>query len=369
TFITVGYDDEFIKNAMGGKMMNLTVTATGGNNWKSSFEGKVVAHLCANLVGEDVVLNVFTAQGKVFVVHEGITVLDLKSGKVLWTTTFDYTDTDIGLKAKQEIGRTAWPAVAADGVYICDLTKGEKSIKKLDLNTGAVIWTGAKLSKNDIISAIAVEGGNLIVKYGGQIMKETYFGGSENVPETWRVFYEYEGSTSIKAFDTGTGAEKWSTEKWDNGDNFKKAQCNILTENGKVFICSDKFFYSVDATSGKVEIKSEYGAKETGPAQYLYVFDGHYMIEGEKGLAALTLDGKPMYAVNTGKCLLTEVKGDAFIVWIGKSDDDRKEFIRMDPSTGKIFGMLEGCYRPRWDTTGNTFVRFDGSKVLKYKTN
>ncbi|MBK7110865.1 MAG: hypothetical protein IPH60_00225 [Flavobacteriales bacterium] len=60
----------------------------------------------------------------VFVVYEGITCLDLGTGKVLWSTTFDNTETSLGLKAKQVIGRAAMPLPAADGVYVCDFSKG-----------------------------------------------------------------------------------------------------------------------------------------------------------------------------------------------------------------------------------------------------
>lgn len=75
------------------------------------------------------------------------------------------------------------------------------------------------------------------------------------------------------------------------------------------------------------------------------------------------------YATNTGKCLMSEMRGDAFIVWTGKEATDRKEFIRFDPTTGTIMGKLEGCYRPRFDLTGDRFVRFDDEKVIMYRTN
>ncbi|MBK7110863.1 MAG: hypothetical protein IPH60_00215 [Flavobacteriales bacterium] len=78
---------------------------------------------------------------------------------------------------------------------------------------------------------------------------------------------------------------------------------------------------------------------------------------------------KLSYATNTGQCLLTEMRGDAFIVWTGKKADDRNEFIRFDPSTGAIMGKLEGCYRPRFDFSGDRFVRFDNPKVMLYRTN
>jgi hypothetical protein len=29
---------------------------------------------------------------------------------------------------------------------------------------------------------------------------------------------------------------------------------------------------------------------------------------------------------------------------------------------------LSGCYRPRFDTTGDRFIRFDNPKVIAYRT-
>ncbi|MBK6551907.1 MAG: hypothetical protein IPG11_16105 [Flavobacteriales bacterium] len=40
-------------------------------------------------------------------------------------------------------------------------------------------------------------------------------------------------------------------------------------------------------------------------------------------------------------------------MWTGKKAGDRNEFIRLDPATGAILGKLEGCYRPRFDLSGD----------------
>ncbi|MBK6883449.1 MAG: hypothetical protein IPH05_10990 [Flavobacteriales bacterium] len=115
--------------------------------------------------------------------------------------------------------------------------------------------------------------------------------------------------------------------------------------------------------------KAEYSSKVIGKARWLYAFGDAFMIEGEKGIAQMDSSMKLSYATNTGQCLLTEMRGDAFIVWTGKKADDRNEFIRFDPSTGAIMGKLEGCYRPRFDFSGDRFVRFDNPKVMLYRTN
>ena len=57
----------------------------------------------------------------------------------------------------------------------------------------------------------------------------------------------------------------------------------------------------------------------------------------ESGFARLSADLAPVYATNTGKCLLTEMRGDAFIVWTGKGMSARKIFV----NDGSITTVLD----------------------------
>lgn len=373
TTIKLSYDDKKVKSARGGTDLNITVQASGGHSWKSNFTGKVVAHMIYDMLPADdgeVLLDVSVGHGRVFVVYEGITCLDLATGKVLWSTSFDNTETSAGLKAKQVIGRAAMPLAAADGVYVCDFSKGERTIKKLDLTTGAVIWTADELQKDDIVSELVLEGGNLIARFGGVVRNEIFIpdpnGGVGD--GTYKVEYTFEGSTSLRAYEAGSGKVMWSTEAMELPDNFKKSECSILNKGGRIYACGEKNIYAFDPSNGKVVQQADYNSKAIGGAKWIYLFGDAFMIEGEKGIAQLDADLKLNYATNTGKCLLAEMRGDAFIVWTGKAADDRNEFIRFDPATGAILGSLSGCYRPRFDTTGDRFIRFDNPKVIAYRT-
>lgn len=374
TTIKLSYDDKKLKSAMGGTNLNIIVEASGGHSWKSNFTGKVVAHMVYDMLPADdgeVILDVSVGHDRVFVVYEGITCLDLGTGKVLWSTSFDNTETSTGLKAKQVIGRAAMPLPAADGVYVCDFSKGERTIKKLDLSTGAVIWTADKLKQDDIVSELVLEGGNLIARFGGLVRNEVFVPSANGGvgDGTYKVEYTFEGSTSLRAYDAVSGAAKWNTEAMDLPDNFKKSECSILNKGGRILACGEKNLYVLDPATGKVEKQVEYNSKVIGKARWLYPFGDAFMIEGEKGIAQMDASLKLSYATNTGMCLLTEMRGDAFIVWTGKKADDRNEFIRFDPATGAILGKLEGCYRPRFDLSGDRFVRFDNPKVMLYRTN
>ncbi len=372
TTIDLGYDDKTMISAKGGRDLNITVEASGANAWKANFIGRVVRHLNNDMLPANdgkVILNVSTGFGKVFVVYEGITCLDLATGKVLWSTTFDNVETGGMLKAVQEIGRSAMPLPATDGVYICDFTKGERAIKKLDPNTGAVIWQADKLKKDDIVSELLLDGGNLIAHFGGLIRVESYIPGMNGNPDVYKVEYKFEGSTSIRAYNSATGKPAWNTEAMELPDNFRKSECSMISGNGQVKACGEKNMYVFDAATGKLMQQSEYNAKTIGKAKWLYAYNGNYMIEGDEGIAYLKPDGSAIYATNTDKCLFTEMDGDAFIVWTGKKSDDVKEFIRFNPDNGAILGKMEDCYHPHFNTSGDRFVRFDGSNVALYRTN
>ena len=372
TTIDIGYDAKNIISAKGGTDLNITVEASGGHSWTANFTGKVVRHLNNDMLPAeegDVILDVSSGYGRVFVVYEGITCLDLATGKVLWNTTFDNVEYSGGLKAKQEIGRSAPPLIASDGVYICDFTKGERAIKKLDLSTGAVLWQADKLAKDDIVSELLVDGGNLIAHFGGLIRVEQYIPGIDGKPDVYKVDYVFEGSTSLRAYAATTGKPVWNTEAMDLSDNFKKSECSMVTGNGQVMACGEKNLYTFDAANGKLTKQVDYNAKTVGKAKWLYGYNGTLMIEGEDGITALKPDGTVIYAVNTGKCLMTETRGDAFIVWTGKKADDRSAFIRFDPTTGAIAGKQEDCPRPCFDLTGDRFLKFDGQKLSQYRTN
>jgi outer membrane protein assembly factor BamB len=353
--------------------MDLTITASGGYNWSTPLKAKCVRHLCTNLLSSDepeMMVNVMAANGKVFVIYEGISTLDLQTGKVLWNTTFDNVKSSTGMKAMQEIGRSALPVADKSAVYICDFSKGEKMIKKLDVNTGAVLWKGEKLDNGDVVSQLFVTDNILLAKFGGVIRTEKYIpstsGGMSD--GTYRVEYVYEGNSEIKAYDTQTGKQLWSSETVMKEDKLSKSECSIMLEDNKLVVCSDKSFLLLDPKTGTRISKDDLGYKEIGKAQYIFVYNNQYIVEGEEGIAAFSKDGKKVYATSTDKRLLTEFKHNAYLVWVGKDAEDLNEFVRFDLASGKVLGKLKGCYHPRFDHTGDYFIRFNDQTVTKYRT-
>ena len=99
-----------------GSTRDITVTCTkisdGSYVWGTTFKGLVVS----TLVTLEDLISLSMVNGKVFVMYEGITVLDESDGKILWNAEFDNSDVSVGLKAKQEIGISAMPVVDGNSI-------------------------------------------------------------------------------------------------------------------------------------------------------------------------------------------------------------------------------------------------------------
>ncbi|MCC6838007.1 MAG: PQQ-binding-like beta-propeller repeat protein [Bacteroidia bacterium] len=368
TYIDLFYKDKFLKNASAGNEFELTVKASVGYNWSTTIKARAVAHLNRLLLSSDepdVVMNIIVKNDKVFIIYEGISVLDLKTGAFLWSTSFDMVQAGL---TSQEMGRSPLPTVDKDAVYICDFSKGEKAIKKLDINTGQVLWKGDKLDNDDVISQLYVVNNTLVAKFGGYVRKAKSIYNPNNGATTQKAKIEYEGTSDIRAYDIVSGKQLWTAAVVFGEDKISKSECGIYLDNDKLIACSSKNIYFIESASGKIINKTELG-KEIGKPQYIFVDNNNYIVEGEEGIASFSESGTKNYATATGKTLLIEYKGEAFIVWSGKDEDDMNEFIRFDLASGKILGKLKGCYRPLFDTTGDYFIRFNNETITKYKTN
>lgn len=367
TFVDLYFKDKFLKNSSAGNTFDVTVKASLNYNWSTPIKARAVTHINRLLLSSndpDIMMNVMIKNEKVFVIYEGITVLDLKTGNVLWNTTFDLVDAGM---TSQEIGKAPLPTVDKNAVYVCDLSKGEKAIKKLDINTGALIWKSEKLDNDEVVSQLSIVDNTLVAKFGGSIRKAKSVYNANNGATTQIAKNVYEGKSDIRVFDAGSGKVIWTAEKVFSEDKFSKSECSILLNENNLVACSPKFLYIVNPATGEIKNKTEIG-KEIGKPEFIFEYDNNYIVKGEEGIASFKSNGSKNYAVSTDKALFTEFVGDAFIVWTGKDTDDMNEFIRFDLSSGKIMGKLKGCYYPRFNGDGNYFIRFNGETITKYQT-
>lgn len=360
--------DKFLKNSVSGNTFNFTLTCYGDYNWSTPFQLRAVTHINRLLLPSNepaIVVNVKISGKHVLVMAEGLSVFDLATGKLLWTTSYDMVQAST---SSQEIGRTPMPIADNNAVYICDFSKGEKTIKKLNINTGSVIWENVKLNKNDVISDLAFYNNTLLVKYGGFIRKAKNVYNPNDGSTTYRANYEYEGTSNIKGIDVNNGTMLWDFNVLYPDEKFSKSECSMLMEGKNIATCSPKNIYLLNPSTGATVQKAALD-KAIGSPENIYSFGSNLIVEGKEGIASYSQEGcKQNYATNTGQTLMIESLPNSTIVWTGKSPEEMNEFINFDLSNGKIYGTLKGCMYPNFDVDGDSFIRFNGSTMTRYKT-
>ncbi|MBS1652802.1 MAG: PQQ-binding-like beta-propeller repeat protein [Bacteroidetes bacterium] len=372
--ISLTYKRRVLTGSMKPSETTATITSSGKNSWQQSINVKVVRNLFPSGYsdGGSDFITMYETAGKIFVLYEGLTVLDFNTGKVLWTSTFDNSTFDFGVfKSTQELGRAAWPLAINDAVYIVDLSKENRCIKKVNIENGNVIWKiQDKLDKDEIIPNISVSGNVLFAQFGGLIEKQIMINSDKGT--TYKREFRYDGNFGVKAYDINTGKLLWDTHSRESEfeDKFKGAITNLFLDNGKVFVGSSKNIYSFDASSGKVLFKTPVKDLKLGYAENIWSYKNALIVESEKGIASVDMgSGKLNYGTKTGKCLGTFDVGDAFYVWNGKNKEVINAFVRLDLNTGNITGKIEDTGNPKFSDDGNEFVKFDGAKVFRFKTN
>lgn len=365
--VKMTYQKRLVGGAAGSKR-NITITCSkisdGSTVWSSTFEGIVVSTLATeeDLVGISVVGN------RVFAMYEGITTLDLASGKILWNADFDNSNTSVGLKAKQEVGISAMPVVDGEAVYVVDLTK-DNCIKKYDANTGAILWQTEKLPKDAVVPTIVVTEGVLVAQLGGRINVQTYIPGVDGRPDIYKNEYKFVGPYGLKTYDVASGKALWETSAMKEAlnDKFSDRITNVEVSNGKIYVCSDKNLFCLDAKTGKAAFIMPFESYKIGDPIQLTLDEegGRIYTICDKGIAAFSAeDGKNIYATKVGEILSDFLRGDNYFVWIGE-----EEFAGFDLASGKVKGKFKGQTRPRLTPDGNYLFHFDGSKVQKFKIN
>lgn len=373
--VKLTYKRPTIVSAAKARTTKINVECNGSTKWTTEIEGQIIRSLCSSVAfagfGGDF-LDLSVSGNKVFVMYEGISVLDLNTGKLLWTATYDNSEFDFGLiKQKQTLGRAAMPLAVDDAVYIVDLSKNNYNIKKYDLETGKILWESPKFDDESIVPEVSLSGNVLLARFGGIIEQQTHIEGSTNVPEKCTSEPKMKGDFGVKAYDSSTGKLLWETSamKETLADKFSSSISNFELSNNTVFVASDKNLYSFDPSSGKVKFQVPVSKLKIGNIQTLFINNNNLIAEGEEGVASFKIDdGRLNYAVNTDKCLSSQIIGNAYIVWVGKSIFERNKFIRMDIENGTIYGKMADTYKPWFSADGEEFIKFDGQKIFRYKT-
>lgn len=379
TTVALDYEKKRVVSSMGkGTRARLSVKASGANHWTTDIDAQYIRTLCTNAIPAAAVdfggdfLRLMYAQEKVFVIYEGLSVLDLKTGKLLWQIDLDNAEFDFGVfKSTQTLGRAGYPLVTGDAVYVADLSKGQYRIKKYELESGKLLWQSEPFDKDDVVPDLQVSGNVLLAQFGGLLNMQTYIPGTSGRPDVCKSEYKFAGDPGVRAYDAATGKLLWQTNKMKElNDKFSDAITNIISENGIAYVASDKNFYAFDATSGKPKYTVAISKLKIDKPRIIFKLNANTIIlQCEEGLASINMsDGKVNYATNTDKCLGIFYEGDAFFVWTGKSPEERNEFIRLDLNDGKILGKMEDTAYPFFTPDGEEFIKFNGEKIMRYKT-
>lgn len=374
-FIQISYDKKLLTGAKNTKTTTATVTCSGKVTWKKEIVIQVIRPLCSisfssSTFGGDF-LDVTAYKDKLFVLYEGITVMDINTGEVLWSTGFNNSKFDFGIfKSTQELGRAAWPLPTEDFVYVVDLNDYERCIKKLDIHNGSLIWRSEKFGKDAVIPEIQLIDNILFVKCGGKIEKQTYIPGVEGKPDVCKKEFKYSGDFGLKAIDVNTGKTIWQTfNNNEIGDKFSSQITNIFINDNKVFLGSDKNIFCFNASDGKVLFKKGVSELKIGKPYEIWEYNQMLMIQADKGIAAISpTDGSQKWVSKTKMCISSFFVDEAFFIINGKSEEVQDAFIRLDLNNGKIIGGIKNTTYPYFTNDGSEFIKYDKQKVLRYIT-
>jgi len=372
--VKLSYKKKMFASAKNGSSTQIEVSCDGSKNWSTEIKGKVVRSLCATMdfagFGGDL-LELQVVGNKVFVIYDGISVLDLNTGVLLWTVSYDNSDYDGGLfRQRQTLGRAAMPYFDGQAVYIVDLSKNNHDIKKYDVENGKILWQSPKFDSDAVVPELAIEGKVLLARFGGKIELQTLSGGGDG-PVKCKSEPKQVGEFGLKAYDTETGQIVWETSALRSilGDKFSSSISNLLVQNKIAWVASNKFIYGFEPQTGKAKFQIATSKMKVGEVQELFANNGNIHFEGTKGVGSLKEENAEVnFAVNTGKCLGTMLIGETYFVWTGKNLEERSKFVRVDLGNGKLIGKIDDTFHPYFTMDGSEFTKFIGQKLWRYKT-
>lgn len=359
-----------------GKKMPITVRCSGEYSWSKTIEGSFVRALCDNVIGygDDFggdFIDIDTYGNYVFVQYEGLTVLDMKTGAELWSTTFDFSSFDFGVfKSEMIIGRAPMPVCDENAAYIADLSKDVRAIRKFDLRTGQKLWESERLPKDAIITEMIVVNGALIVRNGGEVLVQKLVTNANDGSQTCISEMKEEGDFSLNAYDTSTGKSLWVADDLKAlGDKFKGIS-NLLSADNLVYVSSEKNLFALEPKTGVAKWKADVTKMKIGKPSSIYFIGSDILVDGKEGLGRVSKsDGSVKYATNTDQNLGGFFRGDVFYLWTGKKPDERNKFIRFNLETGAIEGGIDDTYYPYFSDDGNEFIKKKDQSLFRFRTN
>jgi outer membrane protein assembly factor BamB len=354
---------------------------TGSVKWETSIQGFFAHSLCNNVFGwtseydfggDFIWVNL--VGDKVFVIYEGLAVLNLEDGKLLWQVDNKITDIDFKLMAlDQQIGTSAFPQVDREKKLLWWTSKTDdyNGIVCYDLETGAVKWQSKSFNKEAIFPVFLLQDNALVVQKGGQVLTQRYVPGSGGNPDVCNQEIKVDNNAGIMAFDYTTGNLLWNSDdlKKSWGESFGK-MANTTLWNGNIVATSDKNILTIDL-SGNIKQRIPIKSLKTGETKNLNSMGGNIYFYGTEGMAAFNPDeGNVIWSANTKANYGNQKIGDAFFIYtsVSKYSGRGDAFVRIDLNTGEIPGKIEDVPYPYFTSDGNYFFAYEKGTVTKYRT-
>jgi|GEM_PF-5348441 outer membrane protein assembly factor BamB len=376
--LELDYPSESKTSGFGSKK-EISVTATRPDKskaWKVAFKGEIVRPLCydfansGSLFGKNQV-SLQIVGDKALVMFEGLACIDLNEGKLLWQTDLENADLSIGLKAKQILGMAGRPLIAGNSLIIADLTKGNRTIKKIDLNSGQVIWASEKLKSDDVVPQIHQSGNLVICQIGGQIERQEFITGPSGYSaSTCKAFQYLTEDNDLMALDLESGKTIWRAKDQFKAykDKFEKLAISRVV-NGQLVVLTDENVLLLNLQTGSLIKKLAFKELRVGELRNAVVMpDGDLFINATEGVARVSPQAEKKYAINTGANLhiKTERKGIIRVFTDNSSaTNNYNEFVLMDSANGEVFGKVEDIPFPYFDSDMTCFIAFDGKATIE----
>jgi len=253
----------------GFKNQILKINAENGDIiWEQTYLGVVEK----KVVTRKPIVHFVLAEGnKLMLQLAGLQVFDYKTGKPLWSATYDVSFEEFArvktpgrLIAKGVYGAVADPLYDGEFVYILDFkSRTSQYLKKYEVSTGKLVWTSPEIKDARAIPGIFKVDDVVMLQVGGAVevqgitVQTTNNADGSSTTTTYRsIRYENVKPYNVQAFNAKDGKQVWES------DRFKKGISNMFLNGKDLIVCSGKALYKVDYLTGKEQYEINLGDDE-----------------------------------------------------------------------------------------------------------
>jgi outer membrane protein assembly factor BamB len=364
----------------GFKNQILKINATNGDIiWEQTYRGVVEKKVVTR---EPVVHFVLAEGNKLMLQLAGLQVFDYKTGKPLWSATYDVSFEEFArvktpgrLVAKGVYGAVADPLYDGEFVYILDFkSRSSQYLKKYEVSTGKLVWTSPEIKDARAIPGIFKVDDVIMLQVGGAVEVQGITVKTSSNPDgsssstTYRsIRYENVRPYNVQAFNAKDGKQVWESER------FKQGITNMFLHGKDLIICSGKALYKVDYLTGKEQYEIQLGDDDISLAEKIIdpltlgdnVNKDNVIIVGSKGVSSHNMNtGAQVWAVRTKTGDFNGIYGTT--AFYQKENDDQ---FAIDVNTGKatIYNARKNA-KAEYSADGNYLYSFERKTISKLAT-